>query len=190
MEEVVAAKSKKVGHPRLELRDPVLSVSTRSAVKGLAAGPQPLASTSAVEIPPASATIPSFVTPFAALFATGPSWCIDLSQFALPPAESTVGRYRLEQLRLGLRSQLARERRDVQQVSDLVEDRRTIAKGILNDLGEAIVALGGEAILEDSDLELLEGQDSADGSGVESRDTISSLPIGTSSEGSAVERVV
>ena len=81
-----------------------------------------------------------------------------------------MGRFKLEDIRSRLRAQLARERREADEVHRLVEARRVTGKSILADMNDAIVELGGEALLEDSDVELEAG------SGSEELDEAASLP--------------
>jgi hypothetical protein len=80
------------------------------------------------------------------------SWAVDLNIFGIASDATPSSQYTLEQRRLMLRTQLARERYDILNLSRMVERRRAIGKRVLAQLNDVIVGFGGEAELEDSDI--------------------------------------
>ncbi|KAF9777603.1 hypothetical protein BJ322DRAFT_1114899 [Thelephora terrestris] len=135
--------------------DPSSSISTRSKTKAATLG--------------SSTAVPTFA--MAGLSVGGPSgvssglhsWEVDLRDFEWEWGTSQDSPVAIEQLRAALRSQIARERHEVDLIADLVASRRDIAKGILARMNHEIIARDGQPVWDSSDF--VETSDDGDGDG-------------------------
>jgi hypothetical protein len=93
------------------------------------------------------------------------SWGVDYREFEQGWGESKDSPVAIEQQRASLRTQIARERHEVDEIADLVASRRDIAKGILARMNREIVARSGEAIWDSSDFVETSGEEGSDSDG-------------------------
>jgi hypothetical protein len=77
----------------------------------------------------------------------------DLGKFGKASENVELSRYDVELARADLRGVLARERNDAALIVKLIEDRRVVGKGILEDLNNVVERLGGLRLVEGSDEE-------------------------------------
>ncbi|KAF9781679.1 hypothetical protein BJ322DRAFT_1111610 [Thelephora terrestris] len=170
-----AADRRKTEVPTNELADdggkvpkPKRAPRVRKAATSAASEPSPSVSTrSKTKAATASSNVALPTVAMAGLSVGGPSsglhsWEVDLREFEQEWGPSTDSPVAVEQLRAALRSQLAKERNEVDEIADLVASRRYIAKRILARMNEEINRRGGEEIWDSSDF-ACSGEEGGDG---------------------------